>query len=115
MRPAPITQTRCSSSIFNPASLPFLSRRPHAFLVGVHVESREDDGLLLAGGGGEGAVLVDASDASGVEPSVAERERRLLGSLVVAVRQVRSAEHELAGLADEQIARSGLGVHDLRV
>src|SRR5438094_1097580 len=84
-------------------------------LARIDVVSRDDDQLLLAVDDVEVAVLVHARDVSGVEPSIAERERGLLGSLVVTVHQVRTAHHELAGLADGQIARSGLEVHDLRV
>ena len=84
-------------------------------LAGIHLESRDDDHLLLPVDDEEVAVLVHPHDVAGVQPAVAQHERRLVGPPPVAVHDVGSADAELPGLARVDLARAGLEVHDLAV
>ena len=60
-------------------------------------------------------VLVEAAEVAGVVPAVlVDRQRRLLGVVVVAHEPGRPAHDQLAGLADADVL-AGLGVEIVRI
>src|SRR5581483_9471907 len=82
-------------------------------LARVHLEAGDDDHLLLAVDDRVVAVLVDGRDVAGVQPAVADRRLRLVGTVVVAVHELRAAQYELARLADAELPLPRLAVDDL--
>ena len=84
-------------------------------LAGIHLESRDDDHLLLPVDDEEVAVLVHPHDVAGEEPAVTENARGLFRTMPVAVHEIRPAQTELPRLAGGHLARSGLDVDDLAV
>src|SRR5438552_878271 len=84
-------------------------------LAGIHIESGDDDHLLLAIDDRDVSVRVDRRDVAGVQPAIAQGLRGLFGPLVVAVHELRPSEDELARLTGRHLLLACLEIDDLRL
>ena len=66
---------------------------------GIHVLAAGDDHVLDAVLDEQVAVVIDAPDVAGVQPSVGERLRGLVRALPIAAHQLRAAREDLAGFS----------------